>query len=220
MCYRNIINLLSRITNQSSTQNQNTSLSTETSQNIDNNKIFNMSNSKSANRSKLLLYGQELLKKYNLEIYRNQFEYDIEILHDERKLRDFLEDTLNIRVGGCFPIVIVSKTLPNEGIKWHIDDCQIVTCKQPPTYNTECYIHLEGYKYLYFNNSYKKLPLYTILFYTSTYGEDFEGGLLTLSDGLQIKPKKGHGFMMDSRETHMVTPILKGERHVTVVKIY
>jgi hypothetical protein len=53
-----------------------------------------------------------------------------------------------------------------------------------------------------------------------TYCEDFIGGLLVLADNTTIKPRAGWGYMLDSREAHMVTPILSGHRFVTVVKIY
>jgi hypothetical protein len=120
----------------------------------------------------------------------------------------------------------VHKTIPKLGLKWHIDDCVINNRKEPPTYNLEQYILLSAnpaeskYRYLYFNTPTKRLPRYTLLFYSSTYGEDFTGGKLCLSDGVEILPVKGHGFLLDSREVHMVTPVKTGERRVSVVKIY
>jgi hypothetical protein len=74
--------------------------------------------------------------------------------------------------------------------------------------------------YLYFNTPTKKLPKFTILFYSSTHGVDFEGGTLKLADGTEIIPKRNNGFVVDSREAHMVTRITKGVRNVSVVKIY
>ena len=72
---------------------------------------------------------------------------------------------------------------------------------------------------MYFNTPTKKLPKFTILFYSSTYQVDFEGGILNLADGTQVVPVKNHGFVLDSREAHMVTRVTKGIRNVTVVKI-
>ena len=117
-------------------------------------------------------------------------------------------------------VVIVHKTIEKPGLKWHIDDCQLVNFKIAPTYNLEQYIYLEGTKYLYFNTPTKTLPKFTILFYSSTYKEDFDGGLLILADGTQIIPQKQHGILMDSREAHMVSPVSRGTRNVSVVKIY
>ena len=74
--------------------------------------------------------------------------------------------------------------------------------------------------YLYFNTPTKKLPKFTVLFYSSTHQIDFEGGILNLADGTQVIPVKNHGFILDSRESHMVTRVTKGIRNVTVVKIY
>ena len=70
---------------------------------------------------------------------------------------------------------------------------------------------------LYFN---EKKPKYTILFYSSTYKIDFDGGVLHFADGIKIIPKRQTGIMFDSREAHMVNPVLHGNRHVCVVKVY
>jgi hypothetical protein len=181
-------------------------------------------------------YGMVLLEKYNLAATRIEFSFDFHINHSsdhsskpsdaDSSIRQFIANNFNLDINlNLTPeqienVVIVHKTIEKPGLKWHIDDCQLVNFKNAPTYNLEQYIYLEGTKYLYFNTPTKTLPKFTILFYSSTYKEDFDGGLLTLADGTQIVPQKQHGILMDSREAHMVTPVSRGTRNVTVVKIY
>jgi hypothetical protein len=181
-------------------------------------------------------YGMILLEKYNLAAARIEFTFDFNINHSsvpsdaDSSIRQFIANNLNLDINlninlNLTPeqianVVIVHKTIEKLGLKWHIDDCQLVNIKTVPTYNLEQYIYLEGTKYLYFNTPTKTLSKFTILFYSSTYKEDFDGGLLTLADGTQIIPQKQHGILMDSREAHMVSPVSRGTRNVTVVKIY
>lgn len=178
------------------------------------------------NKPTIQKYGEILLEKYNLADTRQEFTYDFTIDHTnnpstaDENIRRFLETLLQMTPEQASSAVIVHKTIEKPGLKWHIDDCQLVNFKTAPTYNLEQYIHLEGSRYLYFNTPTKTLPKYTILFYSSTYKEDFDGGLLTLADGTQIIPKKQNGILLDSREAHMVTPVSRGIRNVTVVKIY
>lgn len=185
-------------------------------------------------------YGMVLLEKYNLAAARIEFTFDFNInqssYHSSKpfdadsSIRQFIANNLNLDINlninlNLTPeqianVVIVHKTIEKPGLKWHIDDCQLVNFKIAPTYNLEQYIYLEGTKYLYFNTPTKTLPKFTILFYSSTYKEDFDGGLLILADGTQIIPQKQHGILMDSREAHMVSPVSRGTRNVSVVKIY
>lgn len=178
------------------------------------------------NKPAIQKYGEILLEKYNLADARKEFTFDFEIKHSanptdsDTNIRTFLENALHFTREEAANAVIVHKTIEKPGLKWHIDDCQLVNFKTAPTYNLEQYISLDNGKYLYFNTPTKTLPKFTILFYSSTYLRDFEGGLLTLVDGTQIKAKKQNGIILDSREAHMVTPVIRGIRNVTVVKIY
>ena len=189
------------------------------------------------NKPAIQKYGELILERYNLASSRKEFTFDFNIDFnidftiynniDEQitltnsKIRTFLEKTLHFTEEQSANAVIVHKTIDKPGLKWHIDDCQLVNFKQnAPSYNLEQYIHLEGSKYLYFNTPTKTLPKFTVLFYSSTYKEDFDGGILNLVDGTQIKPQKQKGFVMDSREAHMVSPVSRGVRNVSVVKIY
>ena len=171
-------------------------------------------------------YGKLILERYNLSSARKEFTFDFIINHDAEPstandtIRAFLEHTLHFTQQQATNAVIVHKTIDKPGLKWHIDDCQLVNFKTAPSYNLEQYIHLEGSKYLYFNTPTKTLPKFTILFYSSTYKVDFDGGELILADGAQIKPEKQKGIMIDSREAHMVLPVSRGVRNVSVVKIY
>lgn len=186
-----------------------------------------------SNVSTILTFGKKILELFpEIKSYRKMFEYDFDINHnvnpDESNdnIRLFLVRNLGFTEEQSKNAVIIHKNIKPEGLAWHIDDCQLVKYKKDnkPVYNLEQYILLEsvGKKlvYLYFNTPIKKLPKFTILFYSSTYGVDFDGGILTLADGTQIKANRNHGFIVDSREAHMVTNVTKGIRNVTVVKIY
>jgi len=148
-------------------------------------------------------------------------------------IKNFIRTKLNISFHDDY-IDIIHKKIPEIGLNWHIDDCVIVTKKSvrknklninnlffsEPKYNKERYIKITENKYLYYNNKFNKLPIKTIIFYSSTYGEDFTGGILKLCDDTEIKPQKYTGIVLDSREAHMVTPVKSGNRFVTLVKIY
>jgi hypothetical protein len=178
------------------------------------------------NKPLIQKYGEFILEKYNLASARKEFTFDFSINHNSDpsasndNIIKFLEINLNFTREQSTNAVIIHKTIDKPGLKWHIDDCQLINCKITPTYNLDQYIHLEGTKYLYFNTPTKKPPKFTVLFYSSTYKEDFDGGILYLADGMQIKPIKQHGIILDSREAHMVCPVQRGIRNVSVVKIY
>jgi len=181
----------------------------------------------------ILTYGRKILEMFpEIPSSRKHFQYDFHINHSDNpdssndNIRDFIVKNLGFTQVQAENCVIVHKNLKPEGLSWHIDDCQLVKFKKDkvPTYNLDQYILLEntGEKlvYLYFNTPTKELPKFTILFYSSTHGVDFEGGTLKLADGTEILSVKNHGFVVDSREAHMVTRITKGVRNVSVVKIY
>lgn len=185
-----------------------------------------MNNKVSEQTSTILNYGKVILDKFNLVSSRKEFIFDFEINHQldptlsNPAIIDFITKQLQIPEEKIPNIRIIHKQLPETGLSWHIDDCQFIKRSKPPTYNQECYISLDDKKWLYFNTPTRTLPSFTILFYSSTYDEDFTGGKLILSDGREILPKKGYGIMIDARESHMVSPIHSGSRFVSVVKIY
>ena len=179
------------------------------------------------NEPAVLKYGRNMLEQYNLAVARKEFNSGIIIDQSDPTasnpaIMEYIRTLVPTELldDPETQVAIVHKSIEKPGLSWHIDDCQITKRNKPPTYNTECYILLEDNKYLYFNTPNKKLPKYTLLFYSSTYNEDFTGGLLVLADNTTVKPRAGWGFMLDSREAHMVTPVLSGNRFVTVVKIY
>lgn len=177
-----------------------------------------------SNKSELEIIGKNLLNDFHLENYRKTFKYDFEIdFNDPEKsnenIKRFIKNKLNINFDSNY-IDIIHKQIPETGLKYHIDDCVVVTKKSEPSYNKHRYIKISDNKYLYFNNRFNKLPTKTIIFYSSTFGIDFEGGILKLCDNTEIKPQKGSGLVFDSREVHMVTPIKSGIRQVSVVKLY
>jgi hypothetical protein len=170
-----------------------------------------------------LLYkiGKDLNEKHHFEQFRQNFTFDFDIdgSDSDQIIKKFLCFNLNISPDKVSDAIIVHKTIGNDGLKWHIDDCQIVTRKEPPVYDVEKFIPIGEGKYLFFKTPSSKLPYRTILFYSSTYGVDFEGGILRLVDK-EIYPSKGNGIMFDSREVHMVTPVKSGIRKITLVKLY
>lgn len=180
----------------------------------------------------ILTYGRKVLEMFpNIVSSRKSFEFNFDIDHSDNpdnsngNIRQFVKN-LGFTQEESDNAVIVHKNIKPEGLSWHIDDCQLVKYKKgkEPIYNLDQYILLDniGDKlvYLYFNTPTKKLPKFTILFYSSTYQVDFEGGILNLADGTKVVPVKNHGFVLDSKEAHMVTRVTKGIRNVTVVKIY
>jgi hypothetical protein len=170
-----------------------------------------------------LLYkiGMDLNEKYHFNQHRQNFTFDFDINgHDSNEtIRNYLCANLNIPPEKASDAIIIHKTINEDGLKWHIDDCQIVTRKESPIYDADKFIPIGVGKYLFFKTPSSKLPYKTIIFYSSTYGVDFEGGILRMVDK-EIYPKKGNGIMFDSREVHMVTPVKSGIRKITLVKIY
>jgi hypothetical protein len=117
------------------------------------------------NKPAIQKYGEILLEKYNLADTRQEFTYDFTIDHTndpstaDENIRRLLETLLQMTPEQTSKAVIVHKTIEKPGLKWHIDDCQLVNFKTAPTYNLEQYIYLEGTKYLYFNTPTKTLPI-------------------------------------------------------------
>jgi len=187
-----------------------------------------MASKEQTNIPAIYTWGKKLQEDLNLSAVRRVFTFPFDMTPETPRetIIDFIREALGIQEFNAEHVVIVHKTIQQPGLKWHIDDCVINNRKEPPSYNLEQYILLEAnpdeskYKYLYFNTPTKQLPRYTLLFYSSTYGEDFTGGKLCLSDGMEVLPQRGQGFMLDSREVHMVTPVKSGDRRVSVVKIY
>ena len=121
-------------------------------------------------------------------------------------LSSYIEDIKNIEI-------VIKKFNPNDSMKFHIDDCQIVKIKKIE-HNLENYVHLKGNKYLYF----KKRPKFTAVFYFNN--ENVIGGNLIFADKTEIKPISKTGVIFDSREAHMVSKIKEGIRNSVIVKIF
>lgn len=156
-----------------------------------------------------------------------------------QQIIDFINNTLKITTTEGDPVIAtmentraISKELPKKGLPFHIDDCQLVKkstllLEPDPTEFTLIKAPKVGKsrKHIYLFRNATNSPTgnparITVLFYSSTWGKDFTGGELVLADGTIIKPEKGHGYIIDSREAHMVNPVKSGIRNVTLVKIY
>jgi len=171
------------------------------------------------NKPQLYNIGKQLLEQFQLKNNRFFFEFNDKNIESDESIKDFIVNNLNIPFQND-SIDIIYKQIPENGITYHIDDCILITKKYEPTYNKGRFIKISENKYLYFNNRFNKLPQKTIIFYLSTYGDDFTGGILRLCDDFEIKPKKYTGIVLDSREVHMVTQIKNGIRNIILVKIY
>lgn len=65
-----------------------------------------------------------------------------------------------------------------------------------------------------------KIPDYTVLWYLSTYDEDFGGGILEFWDGQKILPKKNMAILFQSNDIHKVHRISWGNRSFIIIKFY
>ena len=94
---------------------------------------------------------------------------------------------------------------------WHQDDVSFFknSKKHQDTYGTS--------KFTRFHQ--REPPIYTMILYNSTIGEDFQGGEFCFVDE-EIKPKKGEGIFFDSREVHCVKKIIEGVRKCILIKFY
>ena len=194
-----------------------------------------MSGNPRYNKPLIQRYGEYILADDpDIILARKTFNYDIDLSGDDANdmIIEFINRELLSYAGNPITsdhVKIIHKDIPDKGLNWHIDDCQVVSMKEPPTYKLECYKRLSNIipdcndnKYLYFNpdTPTDRPAKYTVLFYSSSWGIDFQGGELFLADGVKIRPMKGTGIMMDTREAHMVSPVRNGIRKVCLVKIY
>jgi len=199
------------------------------------------SESNESNEPKIKLYGLKVLEDNpNIAKLRRPFEFDFPVNETTplEQIIDFI-NTLKITTTEGEPVIAtmentpcaISKELPKKGLPFHIDDCQLVkksTLLLEPDPTKFTLIKAPGVgesKHIYLFRNARNSPTgnparITVLFYSSTWGKDFTGGELVLADGTVIKPEKGHGYIIDSREAHMVNPVKSGIRNVTLVKIY
>lgn len=193
--------------------------------------------SNAINEPKLLRTGRELLTKLDLANSRREFLFDagiiadfgdqeikqfslgklqeLQLIPESTKIQDFAEEMDVVRR------VFSSCEHENRaGLGWHIDDCQLVSKKTPPSYNPERFIHLYDDRWLYISGARSRIPRWTMILYLSTEGRDFEGGRFRLADGREWEAEEGLGLLIDSREVHMVTPVKSGIRKSIIIKIY
>lgn len=173
-------------------------------------------------KSFLREYGKTILNE-NIIQCRKKFIWNLD-LTSQIEIVTFIKSILNLDTNIEIMLDIRKKEFGigcrKTDLDWHLDDHQLVKMKNKPTYNDNLYIHISGNKYLYCSNDYGRLSNYTIIFYESTQGKDFEGGELVLVDDTKIIPKDREGFLFDSREIHCVLPVKKGIRLSTIVKIF
>lgn len=102
-------------------------------------------------------------------------------------------------------------------LDWHIDDHVVSKRKGAPTFNLDRYTLIKPNTYLF--RSVESLPLYTIVFYTSTQGIEFTGGDFCFADDVVVHPTNNTVIMFDSREVHCVKHVTSGTRTSILVKI-
>ena len=173
-------------------------------------------------KSFLKEYGKTIL---NLDMIqcRKYFTWNID-LTSQKDIETFIKSLLNIDSNIKIMLDIRKKEFGigfrNNELDWHLDDHQLVKLKTKPSYNQHLYRYISGNKYLYCSNDYGRLSNFTIIFYESTQGIDFEGGELLLVDDTKIIPRENEGILLDSREIHSVLPVKKGIRISTIVKVF
>lgn len=178
--------------------------------------------------TKLIEYCQHAQEKYDLLGKRKQFVFDInkiniiQNIENPILLRENIIEFITGLIGEQVQnIEIVTRTFTNnEFMKFHVDDCQIVTRTFKPLYNTDRFVQIYDNTYLYINSKTGTIPRFTTIFYLSTMDEQFTGGIFEFADNTQVVPKAGTGILFDSREAHRVLPVKKGTRESIVVKIY
>ena len=132
--------------------------------------------------------------------------------------------------------IISRNNTTGYSMKWHIDDGQIIDnilekqeimnqvplqtgCEHSPSQYKDStnYIKISDNKSIFYKDI---RPKYSLLYYESNYGNDFNGGKLEFADDTIVEPKKGMFIFFDSREVHKVSEIISGQRINTLVKFY
>ena len=70
------------------------------------------------------------------------------------------------------------------------------------------------------HNIYNPVPIYSILYYSSTWGKDFNGGSIEFINGMVIKPMKNQCIIFDSNLGHHVNLQTSGERKCSLVMLF
>lgn len=124
----------------------------------------------------------------------------------------------------CFEINLikynfkVSHRITNKGYyqNWHLDGKRVfenrkgIICPTNPTNNEKYVLH----------NIFDPTPIYSILYYGSTYDQDFKGGLIEFINGIKIKPYKNLCIIFDSNLGHQVTLQTDGQRSCYLIMVY
>jgi len=145
------------------------------------------------------------------EIYNNLLNNNVDLLFDKiNKLYSL--DLSNYKNK-------ITHRITNSGYyqNWHIDGRRIfelrpgIQCPTSPVISNDKYqIH----------NIYNPIPIYSILYYGSTYNKDFNGGSIEFINGKIIKPTKNMCIIFDSNLGHRVNLQTFGERKVSLIMIF
>lgn len=165
-------------------------------------------------------YGQELVNQdptissslkigfYENKNSQNQGPISAPINLQELQLPILLEN---------YSIKIVEKEHgPGFFMKWHMDDGQVIKHNKN-TLPRPSQLVVNEKKAIHFQET---PPKYSFIYYLSSYGEDFEGGLFEFCDGRTIKPEKYKYIFFDSRYIHRVHPVKSGIRKNILIKFY
>jgi hypothetical protein len=170
--------------------------------------------------TKLIDHGRQILNKFGLQEKRKWFKFDGSTVLEPGYLQRFLTELLGESISLSQFEIINRVFNQNQSLKFHIDDCQIVSRRDSPVYDTHRFIPITDTLYIYINSKSGTIPRYTAVFYLSTLGDEFNGGIFEFVDGTQIQPVRNNGILFDSREVHRVTSVTSGIRSSVIVKIY
>ncbi len=153
---------------------------------------------------KIFLYGKKILED-NPDIIKDRIIFN-------RNTKTSIEDIIQLFCLEDYEKKIIEKeTSTGFEMGWHQDD---VAFHRNSKKHCQSYNKNEIKPYCK-NNP----PIYTMILYYSTYGEDFEGGEFCFVDR-KIKPVKGLGIIFDSREVHRVLRVRNGNRKSILIKLY
>jgi len=161
-------------------------------------------------------YGCEMVGQINSK--RKFFNYDEQLFKTLDLLSDirhpFIQHCIReqkLPIDNSMRIEVIAKVGQNGWkMGWHQDDVSFYKNSRK---------HCEKYGVDKFTICGKNPPVYTMVLYMNTYGEDFFGGEFCFVD-LEFKPMKGIAVFFDSREVHCVKKIVSGTRESCVVKFY
>ena len=168
--------------------------------------------------SQIQHYGKELINKDPAILSSIKIGF-----YENKDSQNYVSDLINLQelqlpiLLENYSIKIVEKEHgPGFFMKWHMDDGQVIKHNKN-TLPRPSQLIVNEKKAIHFQET---PPKYSLIYYLSSYGEDFEGGLFEFCDGRIIKPEKNKYIFFDSRYIHRVHPVKSGIRKNILIKFY